>query len=355
MRTPTSPMAMPTTPPMSPCTSDSPATWPTMRRLLQPMAFRVPNSRVRRVTPEMVKRIAIRNAAASTMIDSQVPRFPTRVEAVESDPDTLDAEVGLGADRVVGQRRLERGLQRGDVVGRGGLHVDARDLAVFAAQALGDVEGDVHVRCGRRVGRRTRRGRRSRIGAADVDRSSDREGGRRRVGAVEDGHVRAGVVGCEGPAVRERHGRERTDSGCRGVETQHRERVDAERGAARAIRAAGRGRPCLLARLVGAGPGGRARAAAALTESGSSPSKVVFVSDSTPAASETPSSARDGVEGRRVECRRAHARRQARGGDGGGAVRRRARVGAEVEVLAGSTPSAGAAAAFEMVMSVPTP
>ena len=62
-----------------------------MRRLLQPIAFSVPNSRVRRVTPEMVKRIAMRKAAASTMMDSQVPRLATSWPAVHRDPETLEA------------------------------------------------------------------------------------------------------------------------------------------------------------------------------------------------------------------------------------------------------------------------
>jgi hypothetical protein len=90
-RMPTRPTATPTAPPMSDCTTDSPATWPTIRRSLQPIALSVPNSRVRRVTPEIVNRIVMRNAAASTMSDSQVPRFDTSVDAEASEPDTVDA------------------------------------------------------------------------------------------------------------------------------------------------------------------------------------------------------------------------------------------------------------------------
>lgn len=90
-RMPTRPATAPTTPPMMPWTNDSPATCRVMRPLDQPMAFRVPNSRVRRLTPEIVNRMAMRNAAARTTIDSQVPRFDTRLDAVERDPDTLDA------------------------------------------------------------------------------------------------------------------------------------------------------------------------------------------------------------------------------------------------------------------------
>ena len=52
------------------------------------MAFSVPNSRVRRDTPEIVKRTASTSATARTMSDSQVPRLVMRDEALESDPDT---------------------------------------------------------------------------------------------------------------------------------------------------------------------------------------------------------------------------------------------------------------------------
>src|SRR5215218_8058543 len=85
---PTSPSTSPAAPPMSPCTSDSPATWPTTRPFDQPIAFNVPNSRVRRVTPCTVKRIAMRNAATSTASESQRPRFAMRLDAVASDPET---------------------------------------------------------------------------------------------------------------------------------------------------------------------------------------------------------------------------------------------------------------------------
>ncbi len=90
-RMPTRPVAAPMTPPIRPCTSDSPATCRVMRPFDQPMALRVPNSRVRRVTPEMVNRMAMRNAAARTTIDSHRPRFDTRVDAVAREPETLEA------------------------------------------------------------------------------------------------------------------------------------------------------------------------------------------------------------------------------------------------------------------------
>ena len=85
------PSTSPAMPPSSPWKSDSPATWPTTRRLRQPIALSVPNSRVRRPTPLTVSRMASANAAASTASDSQRPRLPTRSDAVDSDPLTEPA------------------------------------------------------------------------------------------------------------------------------------------------------------------------------------------------------------------------------------------------------------------------
>ena len=74
---------------MTPCTAASPMTWPTMRRLRQPIALRVPNSRTRRVTEAMVSSTASTKAASSTSAESQVPSVLARVEAVLSEPETL--------------------------------------------------------------------------------------------------------------------------------------------------------------------------------------------------------------------------------------------------------------------------
>jgi hypothetical protein len=66
-------------------------TWPTIRRLRQPRAFSVPNSRTRRVTAAIVSRLASRNAATSTATDSHLPRLVARPDALESDPFTWPA------------------------------------------------------------------------------------------------------------------------------------------------------------------------------------------------------------------------------------------------------------------------
>ena len=57
-----------------------------MRRLFQPSAFSVPNSRTRRETPETVSRLATANAATSAATASHVPRRSASVDALESDP-----------------------------------------------------------------------------------------------------------------------------------------------------------------------------------------------------------------------------------------------------------------------------
>ncbi len=79
---------MPATPPMMPMVIDSPITWPITRRLRQPRALSVPNSRTRRVTAAMVSRLASRNAATSTAIASHLPRLLARLDALARDPVT---------------------------------------------------------------------------------------------------------------------------------------------------------------------------------------------------------------------------------------------------------------------------
>ena len=82
------PRATPATPPAMPMAMDSPSTWPMIRRLRQPSAFSVPNSRTRRVTAAIVSRIASPNAAASTATDSHLPRLSARLAALPTDPVT---------------------------------------------------------------------------------------------------------------------------------------------------------------------------------------------------------------------------------------------------------------------------
>ena len=62
-----------------------------MRRLLQPSALSVPNSRTRRDTADTVSRLATRKAATSAATASHVPRRSARLEALDSDPLTCSA------------------------------------------------------------------------------------------------------------------------------------------------------------------------------------------------------------------------------------------------------------------------
>ena len=65
----------------------------TIRRLRQPSAFSVPNSRTRRVTADIVSRVASRNAAMSTAIASHLPRLLASDAALEIEPVTSLASV----------------------------------------------------------------------------------------------------------------------------------------------------------------------------------------------------------------------------------------------------------------------
>jgi len=85
---PATPSTTPATPPMMPMATDSPITWPMIRRLRQPSALSVPNSRTRRATAAMVSRLASRNAATSTATASHLPRLSARLAALDSDPVT---------------------------------------------------------------------------------------------------------------------------------------------------------------------------------------------------------------------------------------------------------------------------
>ena len=76
---------------MSPWTRASPITCPTTRRLRHPSALSVPNSRIRRPTADKVRRLATAKATTSATIESHAPRWPARLEALDSDPVTCDA------------------------------------------------------------------------------------------------------------------------------------------------------------------------------------------------------------------------------------------------------------------------
>src|SRR3954470_18437494 len=82
---------MPRPPPIRPLTMDSPTTWRVTLRLGPPSAFRVPNSRTRRDTAEEVSSAATRKAATSTAIDSHLPTLEARLEAVDREPETVEA------------------------------------------------------------------------------------------------------------------------------------------------------------------------------------------------------------------------------------------------------------------------
>src|SRR5215469_1729507 len=83
---PRKPRPTPMTPPIMPITTASPSTWPMTRRLFQPSALSVPNSRTRRETADIVSRLASRNAAMSTATASHLPRLEARLEALATDP-----------------------------------------------------------------------------------------------------------------------------------------------------------------------------------------------------------------------------------------------------------------------------
>src|SRR5579884_2750850 len=82
------PRPMPRAPPIRPVTIASPITWRTTRREVQPSALRVPNSRTRRPTADMVNSAATANAAISTAIESHRPRLLAREAAEEIEPVT---------------------------------------------------------------------------------------------------------------------------------------------------------------------------------------------------------------------------------------------------------------------------
>src|SRR3984885_236063 len=90
---PRQPSPTPMAPPTMPIATDWALTWKTTRRLSQPSALSVPNSRMRRDTADMVSRLASRNAAIRTAIASHLPRLLARDDALEMEPVTWLASV----------------------------------------------------------------------------------------------------------------------------------------------------------------------------------------------------------------------------------------------------------------------
>ena len=80
------PSASPSTPPATPCTNDSPTTWRTTCRCVQPSAFSVPSSRTRFPTDASVRSAASRNAANAARAASAIPSRCERFDASTSEP-----------------------------------------------------------------------------------------------------------------------------------------------------------------------------------------------------------------------------------------------------------------------------
>ena len=179
------------------------------------------------------------------------------------------------------------------------------DLAVEAGDRLGEIEGDVHVRRRRGIRRRRRHGADDlEVRAAHVDRVAHRELGARRVARVEHGDGLAGV-GCLEPAslATARPPTAARPPPAAGSMPSTVKLFDVEGAAARAVEAAGRGllRWCRPRRAARPGPAART--------AGSSPSNVMFVSESAADAAATSSSVGHRVERRCVEGGRCRSRR----------------------------------------------
>src|SRR3979409_1661108 len=98
-------MATPAAPPAMPMTTASPMIWRMIRRLRQPIALRVPNSRTRRETAATVRMTAGPNAGATPATASHLPRLLARVEALDSDPVTSLARLAEVVTVAVGRAR----------------------------------------------------------------------------------------------------------------------------------------------------------------------------------------------------------------------------------------------------------
>ena len=110
------------------------------------------------------------------MIESQVPRLVMSDDALESEPETVDARSDCELTVASGSAASMSVCTAAICVGGLGLHVDGRDHVADAGEVLRDIERDVDVR--RRVGVAGRRGDDAddlHVGAADVDRVADGE------------------------------------------------------------------------------------------------------------------------------------------------------------------------------------
>src|SRR5207244_1384722 len=103
---PAKPRPTPAAAPNTPVVTDSAMIWPVTRRVGQPRALSVPNSRTRRDTEVMVRRLAIANAAASTAIDSHRPRLSASSAVSASEPVTALARLSAVVTVAVGTRAL---------------------------------------------------------------------------------------------------------------------------------------------------------------------------------------------------------------------------------------------------------
>ena len=90
---PAKPRPTPAAAPAMPVTSDSPSTWAMIRRVRQPSALSVPNSRTCRDTAAIVNRLARAKAASSTSTDTHLPRSFVSLAALDSDPVTSLAKL----------------------------------------------------------------------------------------------------------------------------------------------------------------------------------------------------------------------------------------------------------------------
>ena len=119
----------------TPVASDSPATWRTTIRCVQPSAFSVPSSRTRLPTDESVSSAASRNAAAAATIESTKPRLCERFDGVDERAADLVGDLLRARDLRLRQRRLDLLLHLRDRRAvRGADEHDVRE-ALSASQA----------------------------------------------------------------------------------------------------------------------------------------------------------------------------------------------------------------------------
>ena len=193
---PPMPTSTPAAPPMRPMTSDSPMICRRIRPLRQPIALSVPNSRTRRVTADIVSRLARPNAAASTATASHLPRLLARLEALDSEPVTSLARSLEVVTVALGRAAEISAGDRGDVRGALGGHVDRVDLVRHPGQGLRAGQRDVDVR-GAGVLRSVTMPITVNVFPAICDRRAGLEALRRGVVGVDDGDAGRGVGGTE--------------------------------------------------------------------------------------------------------------------------------------------------------------